>query len=188
MVDTGILKTGWLEVIAGPMFSGKTEEMIRRMRRAKIAKRKLLVFKPAMDIRFAGEMVVSHSKNEVPAIPVQNAQDILDKVGPTAEVIGIDEVQFFGPEIVDVCRVLVKRGVRVIVSGLDLDFKAQPFGSMCTLLALGDSVDKLNSVCSVCGNPATRSQRLTDTEAVVELGASVQYEARCHAHYIQPEN
>lgn len=181
---------GWLEVITGPMFSGKTEELIRRLRRAEIARHRVQVFKPVLDDRYSINHVASHAGTTFEALPVRTPQEILAHLDPETRVVGIDEAQFFDSSIVDVVRALTERGLRVIVSGLDLDFRGEPFGPMPQLLALADEVTKLYAICMVCGSPATRSQRLIDgqpahyDDPVVMVGAAELYEPRCRAHHV----
>lgn len=174
---------GWLEVVCGPMFSGKTEELIRRVRRAQIARQKIQIFKPSIDTRYSQDSVVSHSAQAVEGQVVNHALDILTLVKDTTRVVAIDEVQFFTSEIIEVVQKLTRRGLRVICAGLDLDYLARPFGSMGSLLALADEVYKLHAICTVCGQPATRSQRLAESREDVLLGAFKAYEARCKHHY-----
>lgn len=176
---------GWIEVITGCMFSGKTEELIRRLVRARIARQRVVVFKPAVDTRYAVEDVVTHDKARVPCIPVAAAAAILDRVGD-AEVVGIDEAQFFDLDLVRVANTLANDGKRVIVAGLDQDFRGEPFEPMPQLLAVAEYIEKYLAVCMVCGAPADRSQRLVHREARVVLGAQDAYEARCRAHW-RPE-
>jgi thymidine kinase len=183
---------GTLEVICGSMFSGKTDELIRRLRRAVIARKRVQVFKPAVDVRYALEKVTSHAGGDFDALPVAKAERILDALEPDVEVIGVDEAQFFDPGIVNVVRTLADRGLRVIVAGLDTDFRAEPFGPMPTLMAQAEQVDKLQAICMVCGEPASRTQRLVNghparfDDPVVIVGASEMYEARCRAHHEVP--
>ena len=179
-------RPGSLEVICGSMFSGKSEELIRRLRLARIAHQRVQVFKPALDTRYADEELVSHSDFRITARAVASSGDILNQVHDLTLVIGIDEVQFFDAGIVDVCNKLANRGKRVIVAGLDQDYRGRPFPPMPDLMAIGEYVTKLLAVCSVCGDPANRSQRINGGDAVVELGASDRYEARCRRHF-EPE-
>lgn len=174
---------GSIEVVCGPMFSGKTEELIRRVKRAQIAKQRVQIFKPAIDVRYDKEDVVSHSSQAIKSEPVENAIDILIRLKDSTRVVAIDEVQFFDEAIVTVVSKLAARGYRVICAGLDLDYRAQPFGPMGTLLALADEVVKIHAICTVCGAPATRSQRLSGSKDQVLLGESDAYEARCRGHY-----
>ena len=184
--------TGWVEVICGSMFSGKTEELIRRVRRAQIAKQKLQVFKPAIDNRYGIEKITSHNGLYVEAVPVPDAQTILDRVEEDTTVVAIDEVQFFDWQIAEVVNLLADRNVRVIVSGLDTDFRGEPFGPMPVLMTQAEQVDKLHAICVVCGLPASRTQRLIDgkpaqyDDPVILVGASEVYEARCRLHHEVP--
>ncbi|ARA93395.1 thymidine kinase [Rhodothermaceae bacterium RA] len=178
-------KRGWIEVICGSMFSGKTEELIRRLRRARIARLKVEIFKPALDTRYSEAEVVSHDENALRSIPVDTATQILLLVGE-ADVVGIDEAQFFDAELVDVCQRLARSGVRVIVSGLDQDYLGRPFEPMPQLMAVAEYVTKLHAICTVCGAPANHSQRLTPGGARVLLGARDVYEPRCRRCF-QPD-
>ena len=177
---------GWLEVVCGPMFSGKSEELIRRLRRAEIAGQRALIVKPRIDDRYDIGHVVSHAGAKMRALAVSSAPDIPGLV-EGYDVVGVDEVQFFGPEIVLVIDTLVERGSRVVASGLDQDFRGLPFGSMPELLCRAELVDKLQAVCHRCGGPATMTQRLVDGSpapadgATIVVGALEQYEARCRA-------
>ncbi|MBY0471314.1 thymidine kinase [bacterium] len=174
---------GFIEVVCGSMFSGKTEELVRRIKRAQIGRQKVQVFKPGIDNRYSVEHVQSHDSNKHPSISVTRASEILELVDDNTRVVGIDEAQFFDEGIVDVAQKLAYRGIRVIISGLDMDFRGQPFGPMPKLLAVAESVTKLSAVCVVCGAPATRSQRIagiTGADAPkVLVGAKDFYEARC---------
>ncbi len=174
---------GSIEVVCGPMFSGKTEELIRRIKRAQIAKQRVQIFKPAIDVRYDVEDVVSHSSQAIKSEPVESAVDILLRLKDSTRVVAIDEVQFFDENIITVVTKLAARGYRVICAGLDLDFRAQPFGPMPTLLALADEVMKIHAICTICGAPATRSQRLSAKKERVLLGEKDAYEARCRGHY-----
>ena len=184
---------GRLEVITGPMFCGKTDELLRRLRRAIIAKQEIQVFKPGFDIRYGSEKVTSHTGNEYEAYPVENITDIPALLQDNVTVVAIDEAQFFGEEIIPVVQDLVDRGIRVIVGGLDMDFRGVPFGQMPQLLALAEVVDKLHAICMVCGEEATRTQRLVDGEPayyddpIIIVGASEMYEARCRIHHQVPK-
>jgi thymidine kinase len=178
---------GAIEVICGPMFSGKTEELIRRVRRAQIARQKVQIFKPAVDIRYDENDVVSHSDQKISSTPVTSSMDILLKLKDSTRIVAIDEVQFFDKNIVKVVQKLARRGHRVICAGLDLDYRARPFGPMPELLALADSVMKIQAICTVCGAPATRSQRLSDSSDQFLLGEHDAYQARCRGHYEYPE-
>jgi len=176
---------GWIEVICGSMFSGKTEELIRRVRRARIAKQKVQVFKPALDSRYHAEQVSSHNGLRWEAVPVSNAREILARLEPDTDVIAVDEAQFFDWELSDVCNELAERGLRVILGGLDMDFRGEPFGPMPLLMAEAEEVTKLQAICVVCGAPASRTQRLIDgqpaayDEPIILVGGSESYEARC---------
>jgi thymidine kinase len=174
---------GSIEVVCGPMFSGKTEELIRRVKRAQIAKQRVQIFKPAIDIRYDIEDVVSHSSQAIKSEPVETAIDIFARLKDSTRVIAIDEVQFFDEAIVTVVSKLAARGYRVICAGLDLDSRAMPFGPMPTLLALADEVMKIHAICTICGAPATRSQRLVSSKSQVLIGESDAYEARCRGHF-----
>ncbi len=183
---------GSIEVICGSMFSGKTDELIRRLRRAVIARQKVQVFKPAIDVRYAVEKVTSHAGADFSAIPVEKSGDILAKIEPDTTVIGIDEAQFFDEGILEVTRQLADRGIRVLVAGLDQDFRGEPFGPMPALMSKAEQVDKLRAICIVCGEPASRTQRLVNgkparyDDPVVIVGASELYEARCRQHHEVP--
>ncbi|WP_037324457.1 thymidine kinase [Salinimicrobium terrae] len=166
---------GWIEVICGSMFSGKTEELIRRLKRAKFAKQKVEIFKPAIDTRYNEEMVVSHDSNEIRSTPVPAAANIR-LLADDCDVVGIDEAQFFDQEIVSVCNDLANRGVRVIVAGLDMDFKGNPFGPMPSLMATAEYVTKVHAVCTRTGNLAQFSYRKTSNEDLVMLGENEEYE------------
>jgi len=170
--------TGWIEVICGSMFSGKTEELIRRLRRAQIARQKVAIFKPEIDNRYSSEHIVSHNEGRLPSTTVASAQEILAQAGD-ATVIGIDEAQFFGPELVDVCQALADGGKRVIVAGLDQDYTGKPFEPIPQLLAVAEYITKTLAICVKCGNPANRTQRLSHDSARVVVGAQNIYEARC---------
>ncbi len=175
---------GWIEVICGSMFSGKTEELIRRLNRVKIANRKAEIFKPALDTRYHEVNVVSHNTNVIASTPVENSQTILLYVGD-AEVVGIDEAQFFDTEIVSVCETLAAKGLRVIVAGLDKDFAGKPFGPMPQLLAIADYVTKLHAICVKCGNIAAYSYRTTAQQKQFLLGEKDVYEPRCRKCYYE---
>lgn len=183
---------GSIEVVCGSMFSGKTDELIRRLVRATIAKQKVQVFKPAIDVRYAVEKVASHTGSTFDAIPIQKAADIRAKMDKDTTVIGIDEAQFLDPEVVAVAREMAARGVRVIVAGLDTDFRGEPFGSMPGLMSEAEEVLKLHAICMVCGDNASRTQRLVNgkparyDEPIVIVGASELYEARCRLHHEVP--
>jgi thymidine kinase len=170
--------TGWIEVVCGCMFSGKTEELIRRLRRAQIAKQKVMVFKPKIDTRYSPEHIVSHSEQSLDAKVIEDASEILNLVGDS-QVIGIDEGQFFKANIVEVCNQLADQGKRVIVAGLDQDYKGNPFEPMPQLLAIAEYITKTLAICVVCGNPADRTQRKGEQHERVVVGAKDLYEARC---------
>jgi len=170
---------GWIEVVVGPMFSGKSEELIRRLRRAEIARQRVQIFKPAIDERYAANEIISHSGLGIPSDNVTKAGEIMEKVQPRTEVIGIDEAQFLGDEVVDVCTKLANLGKRVIVTGLDTDFRGRPFEPMPRLLAIAEEITKLLAICVRCGNPAVHTQRLVESEELVVVGATGMYEARC---------
>ncbi|HSJ57392.1 MAG TPA: thymidine kinase [Anaerolineae bacterium] len=178
---------GWIEVVCGSMFSGKTEELIRRVRRAHIARQQVQVFKPAIDSRYHSEKVSSHNGMHWHAVPVATACDILNKIEPGTTVVAVDEAQFFDWEISSVCGELADRGLRVIVAGLDMDFRGEPFGPMPLLMAEAEEVTKLQAICLTCGAPASRTQRLIDgkpaayDDPVILVGGSESYEARCRA-------
>jgi len=183
---------GSIEVVCGSMFSGKTDELIRRLVRATIAKQKVQVFKPAIDIRYAVEKVTSHTGSNFDAIPIQKATEILSKLDKDTTVVGIDEAQFFDLEVVSVAQELASRGIRVLAAGLDMDFRGEPFGPMPLLMSMAESVDKLHAICMVCGDDASRTQRLVNgnparyDDPIVIVGASEMYEARCRAHHKVP--
>jgi len=174
---------GSIELITGPMFSGKTEELLRRIRRAQIARQKVQIFKPGLDTRYDEKDVVSHSSQSSPATPVNSAFDILRLLLDTTRVVAIDEVQFFDERILMVVSKLARRGLRVICAGLDLDFRGKPFGPIPELLALADSVTKIQAICTVCGMPATKTYRKTDSTDRVLIGELDVYEARCRLHH-----
>ncbi|QHV98180.1 thymidine kinase [Spirosoma endbachense] len=176
------LRTGWIEVICGSMFSGKTEELIRRLTRARIAKLKVRIFKPALDTRYDDVNIVSHSALSIHSTPVQTAGQILALAGD-CDVVGIDEAQFFDKEIIDVCRALANQGQRVVVAGLDMDFSGQPFGCMPQLMSTAEYVTKVHAICVVCGDIAQYSYRLVPSQERVLLGETDSYEARCRRCY-----
>ena len=179
--------TGWIEVICGPMFSGKTEELIRRVKRAQIARQKVLAFKPRIDDRYHARQVVSHDRQAIDSVPVDHADEILPQVGEEVQVVAVDEAQFFGPELLEVCETLARRGIRVIVAGLDQDYRGVPFEPIPQLLAVAEYVTKELAICVVCGNPAGRSQRTRGGSGRVQVGATEAYEARCRACF-DPED
>lgn len=184
--------TGSIEVITGSMFSGKTEELIRRLRRARIAKQSVQVFKPSIDNRYSLEKVKSHAGSEFEATPITTATEVLSGLRAETTVVGLDEAQFFDPAVHEVCAILAGRGIRVIIAGLDQDFRGEPFGPMPHLLAIAEQVDKLHAICAECGGEASRTQRLINgqpasyDDPVVVVGASEMYEARCREHHAVP--
>jgi thymidine kinase len=177
--------SGWIEVICGSMFSGKSEELIRRLRRAKIAKQNVIAFKPRIDDRFDDEDIVTHDDRRIESIRIEDASEIARYVGPDVQVVGIDEGQFLGSKLPDVCEELANRGVRVIVAGLDQDFMGRPFEPIPALLAVAEYITKTLAVCMQCGRPANRTQRITTSTERVVVGASEVYEARCR-HCFDP--
>src|SRR5947207_3871313 len=170
---------GWIEVVVGPMFSGKSEELIRRLRRAEIARQRVQIFKPAIDARYAANEIVSHSGLGITSDTVTKASEILEKIQPRTEVVGIDEAQFLGEEVLDVCTKLANLGKRVIVAGLDTDYRGRPFEPMPRLLAIAEEITKLLAICMRCGNPAVHTQRLVESEELIVVGAGGAYEAGC---------
>lgn len=185
---------GGVEVITGSMFSGKTDELIRRLRRARIARQTIQVFKPSIDTRFEHEKVTSHAGTEFEATPVRSAAEIVQLLQSDSTVVAIDEAQFFDSGLRQVVQEIANRGVRVLVAGLDTDFRGEPFGPMPELMALAERVDKLHAICMVCGDEASRTQRLIDgrparyNDPVVVVGASEMYEARCRMHHDVPRD
>jgi thymidine kinase len=183
---------GWIEVITGSMFSGKSEELIRRVRRAQIARQRVQLFKPKVDDRYAGDHIVSHSEMKMPSLVVGSSKEVLERVEDRTEVVGIDEGQFFDAGLVQVVNAMADRGVRVIVAGTDMDFRGEPFGPIPQLLAVAERVDKLHAICVVCGELATRNQRLIDGRPApaegptIQVGGSESYEARCRACHQVP--
>ena len=175
---------GWIEVIAGSMFSGKSEELIRRLRRARIARQKVQVFKPEIDIRYSHDHIVSHSEMRYESSTVETAAEILARVERGTEVVGIDEGQFFDHELVGVANELARRGVRVIIAGLDQDYTGKPFEPMPQLLAIAEYITKTHAICVRCGQPANYSQRTFDSEERVAVGAGDRYEARCRRCFV----
>ncbi|MBN2494498.1 MAG: thymidine kinase [Deltaproteobacteria bacterium] len=173
------LDTGWIEVICGSMFSGKTEELIRRLRRAQIARQRVIIFKPRLDNRYHAEQIVSHNDQRMESIPIDRASEILERLPEGVEVVGIDEAQFFDAELVGVCETLADRGIRVIVAGLDQDYRGEPFEPVPQLLAVAEFITKNLAICVRCGNPANRSQRIAASEEQLLVGAADSYEARC---------
>src|SRR4026208_1625465 len=175
---------GWVEVIAGSMFSGKSEELIRRLRRAKIARQKGQVFKPELDSRVSGSQIVCHSELAHDSANSRSATEILEKIDPDTEVVGIDEGQFFDNELVNVANTLAHRGVRVIITGLDQDYTGKPWEPMPQLLAIAEYITKTHAICMKCGQPANYSQRTFESEERVAVGASDKYEARCRSCFV----
>jgi thymidine kinase len=174
----GANRKGWIEVVCGSMFSGKTEELIRRLKRAKFAKQRVEIFKPQIDTRYSEEEVVSHDANSIPSTPVTSSGNILLLVSDV-DVVGIDEAQFFDNNLVDVCNKLADQGIRVIVAGLDMDFKGKPFGPIPQIMASAEYVTKVHAICVKCGDLAQFSHRLSDTEKLVVLGETDVYEPLC---------
>ncbi|WP_188207673.1 thymidine kinase [Alkalibacillus aidingensis] len=187
-------QSGWIEVICGSMFSGKSEELIRRVRRATYGNLNVRVFKPAIDNRYDEESIVSHNGNSIIARPINKVDEILSSVDEDTDIVGIDEAQFFDEKIVDIAQNLADQGIRVIAAGLDLDFRGEPFGPMPKLMAYGENVTKLNAICPICGSPASRTQRLIDgkpasyDDPVILVGASESYEPRCRHHHEVPNH
>ncbi len=177
--NTRAEKNGWIEVICGSMFSGKTEELIRRIKRSQIAKQNIKVFKPAIDNRYSDNKVVSHDDKILHSIVIENPEEILQEMDEKTDVVGIDEAQFFDNSIVDVARKLANMGIRVIVAGLDMDYKGNPFGPMPELMAIAEFVTKVHAICVRCGSLANYSHRKTDSENLVLLGAGEKYEPLC---------
>lgn len=186
--------SGVVEVIVGSMFSGKTDELIRRLRRARIARQKVQVFKPAIDNRFTVAKVTSHAGSDFDAYPIQSVNQISASIDKDTTVVAIDEAQFFEMELTQIVQELADRGLRVIIAGLDTDFRGEPFGPIPTLMAQAERVDKLHAICMVCGEEASRTQRLLDgkpahyNDPVVVIGASELYEARCRKHHEVPKD
>lgn len=186
--------TGSIEIICGSMFCGKTEELIRRLRRAVIARQHVQVFKPIIDNRYLTNKVASHNGEAFEAIPVNNAQEIRKLLNKDTTVIGIDEAQFFEPDLVDLVKEFANEGIRVIIAGLDTDFRGEPFGSMPVLMAIAERVDKFHAICMVCGESASCTQRLVNgkpahyDDPVIIVGAAELYEARCRRHHQIPKN
>lgn len=185
-------QNGWIEVICGSMFSGKSEELIRRVRRAQFAKQRIAVFKPQIDNRYSEEAVVSHNGTTVIAHPIEHTEEMWEYISDEYDVIAIDEAQFFGEDIIATVQKLANHGFRVILAGLDQDFKGMPFGPMPLLMAIAEQVTKLQAVCSECGSPASRTQRLINGEPaksndpIILVGASEAYEPRCRHHHSVP--
>jgi thymidine kinase len=185
--------SGWIEVICGSMFCGKTEELIRRVRRAQIARQKVQVFKPAIDTRYAQREVTSHNGLQIEAVPIESIAQLRTLIDSSTTVVALDEAQFFEGDVIALCDELASQGKRVIVAGLDMDFRGEPFGPMPALMARAERVDKLQAICVVCGEPASRTQRLINgqpaayDDPVILVGASEVYEARCRrCHEVRP--
>lgn len=186
-----ILNTGWVEVICGSMFSGKTEELIRRLKRAQIAKQKVQIFKPKLDNRYSKDQVTSHSLLHLEAQNIEDAEEILDLLDDDTRVVGLDEAQFFSQSVTEICQRLANRGLRVVIAGLDLDYRGLPFGPMPILMATAEFVTKMNAICISCGNSASRTQRLKirgrgNSKKQVLVGAQESYEARCRRCFEAP--
>ena len=182
--QTGVSRAGWIEVIAGSMFSGKSEELIRRLRRAKIARQKIQVFKPEIDKRFSNDQIVSHSEIRHESANVRTSADIRANVEPNTEVVGIDEAQFFDNELIAVANELAERGVRVIIAGLDQDYTGKPWEPMPQLLAIAEYITKTHAICMKCGQPANYTQRTFESEERVAVGGEGMYEARCRSCFV----
>ncbi|MBD3225743.1 MAG: thymidine kinase [Caldithrix sp.] len=178
--------TGWIEVICGSMFSGKTEELIRRLKRALIARQKVAIFKPKIDNRYSKNEIVSHDLKKIKARVVEKPAEILNQA-LESHVVGIDEAQFFDENLVGICQTLANMGKRVIVTGLDQDYQGKPFGPIPNLLAVAEHIDKMHAICVICGNPANFTYRKTEEKEKVVVGASDIYEARCRNCYVPPE-
>jgi len=190
-----VKSTGWIEVICGSMFSGKSEELIRRVHRVQIARKKVQVFKPIIDNRFAIQYIYSHNGSKVEAINISQPKELLEKLETDTEIIAIDEAQFFSDNIISICQKLADQGKRIIIAGLDQDFRGEPFGPVPKLLAIAEYIDKLQAICMVCGNPASRTQRLVNgkpakySDPTILIGAKESYEARCRkCHIVQKDN
>ena len=177
---------GWIEVICGSMFSGKTEELIRRVRRAQIARQRVEIFKPEIDNRFSKTEIVSHNEQKLPSVIIKNAQQIIS-LSLESQVVGIDEAQFFGRGLVKVAKTLANMGKRVIIAGLDTDYRGEPFHPIPDLLAIAEDITKTHAICVICGNPANFTQRTTKSKDQVLVGASDIYEARCRNCFEPPE-
>lgn len=176
--------TGWIEVICGSMFSGKTEELIRRVTRALLAKQKVTIFKPIIDTRYHAENIVSHNQNSLPSVTIQDAEEIYEHLD-NCDVVAIDEAQFFGNNLVEVCMNLANKGYRVVICGLDMDYLGQPFEPIPQLLSIAEYVTKLHAVCMKCGEPAQFSYRLSKSKEQVEVGETDKYEARCRKCFVE---
>ncbi len=179
-------KSGWIEIICGPMFSGKSEELIKRLRRAQIAKRRVQIFKHGFDARYDATSIVSHSQMSLPGVAISDINEVLDLVDDRTELVAIDEAQFFSEDIVSVTNKLANQGKRVIVAGLDLDYQGNPFGPMPKLMCAAEYVSKQLAICMSCGDPANFTQRLTAATEQVIVGAAEIYEARCRQHFEPP--
>jgi len=181
---------GWIEVICGSMFSGKSEELIRRVHRVQIAKKKVQVFKPTIDTRYSIQYIYSHNGTKIEAINISNSKELLEKTEPDTEVVAIDEAQFYDKGIVAICQKLADQGRRVIVAGLDQDFRGEPFGPIPELLAVAEYIDKLQAICMICGSPASKTQRLVNgkpakySDPIILIGAKETYEARCRKCHV----
>lgn len=181
---------GWIEVICGSMFSGKSEELIRRVHRVQIAKKKVQVFKPTIDTRYSIQYIYSHNGTKIEAINISNSKELLEKTEPDTEVVAIDEAQFYDKGIVTICQKLADQGRRVIVASLDQDFRGEPFGPIPELLAVAEYIDKLQAICMICGSPASRTQRLVNgkpakySDPIILIGAKETYEARCRKCHV----
>ena len=181
--DSNKQKKGWVEIICGSMFSGKTEELIRRLKRAQFAQQKIEIFKPVIDVRYDKKKVISHDLNEIISTPVSTSSEILDLI-TEADVVGIDEAQFFDSKLPDVCSALAKKGVRVIVAGLDMDYLGNPFGPIPNLMATAEFVSKVHAICVDCGDLAIHSNRIVASKDLVHLGEQEEYEALCRSCFI----
>jgi len=178
---------GWIEVICGSMFSGKSEELIRRLRRAIIAKQRVQIFKPVIDSRYSDREIVSHSEMRMPSENVGSSEELMARLDPSTEVVGVDEAQFFDPGIVSACQRMADEGKRVIVAGLDKDYRGEPFGPIPTLMAVAEDITKTLAICVRCGSPANNTQRLVESSELVVVGAQGLYEARCRRCFEPPE-
>lgn len=176
-------RPGWIEVVVGCMFSGKTEELIKQMHRAEYAKQSVQVFKPRLDARYSPDHVASHTQKHLKATPIETAEELLRLVDRKTQVIGIDEGQFFGPELVDIATTLANSGKRVVIAGLDTDWRGRPFGPIPALMAIAEMVHKQYAICMVCGEAATRTQRLVAASEDILVGSNEAYEARCRLHF-----
>lgn len=188
--EVGIMdsEVGWIEVICGSMFSGKSEELIRRLRRAIIAKQKVQAFKPALDDRYSPDDIVSHDERRIECTKIKRADEILDLIEDGTKVVGIDEAQFLSEGLVEVCEQLAGRGKRVVVAGLDQDYRGKPFEPIPQLLALAENITKTMAVCMVCGAPANKTQRLIESDERIVVGSGEAYEPRCRQCYRPPKS